>query len=386
AFEYTEASRARSLLYSMGGSSSPSVAAVQVRMPQGAQLIEYAALDDKLLIFVLSKNNFKVFERQISLDQLTDKVLNFRRLILEKLDSSALARELYDLLIRPSELTFNDGNETCIVPDKILNNLPFGALMSASGRYLIQDAQLTLSPSAAVYLECSNRASTFESERDERLLVVGNPSFDRVAFPSLPPLPAAAQEAERVAGYYNGPVPPAKLIGTGARAEDVKREIKRSKVVHLATHYVVVEESPMKSKLLLAAEPGFGSAGQNSLSPGFLQADEIYKLKPLNARLVVLSACQSGVEHYYNGEGMVGMSRVFVASGVPLVVASFWQVQDEVTRDLMVEFHRIRREDRVRTVEALRQAQLQMLSSRFERYRLPYYWAAFTVIGGHADY
>jgi CHAT domain-containing protein len=81
---------------------------------------------------------------------------------------------------------------------------------------------------------------------------------------------------------------------------------------------------------------------------------------------------------------MVGVARTFLATGVPLVIASQWSVDSEASGKLMVNFHRFRKTDHLSTAEALRHAQLEML--RDEKYRQPYYWAAFSAIGGYMEF
>ena len=155
-------------------------------------------------------------------------------------------------------------------------------------------------------------------------------------------------------------------------------------VIHLALHCVVGYGS-QESKLLLAQEPDTGMPRSNS--PGVLEANEIRDLQMPRARLVVLSACRSGVEGFYGGEGLIGMSRNFIASRVPLVIGSLWNADDMATKELMVEFHQRRRtseKPKANTVEALRLAQMKMIKD--PAYSHPYYWAAFVTIGGHAEF
>ena len=399
-FDYSEESRARSLLdlittAQTGAAGSDEqdgaqpisqplkLTEVQERLPEQTQLIEYAALDDKLLICLVSKSEFSVTEARIGLSELTDKVMNFRRLILlHDTEPSAQARELYDLLIKQIELSPAKGERICIVPDKVLNNLPFGALISpASGKYLIEDYQLMIAPSATIYLVCSGRTKQATDRSRESLLAVGDPAFDRAEFPLYPPLPSTGKQVEAIAAFYPSP-PPSVLTRSGAREEDVKRDMEKSDVIHLASHYVVYEGNPMNSRLLLAKEPG--DRGVPGSSAGFLQADEVAGLKLRQAPLVILSACESGVEHYYNGEGMIGMSRVFIAAGAPVVVATLWQVDAFATDKLMIDFHRDRKLAGLSTPEALRQAQMEMISN--DSWKHPYYWAGFTTIGGYTGF
>jgi CHAT domain-containing protein len=132
--------------------------------------------------------------------------------------------------------------------------------------------------------------------------------------------------------------------------------------------------SPLNSFLLLAN----GRAG----SDGRLQAHEIGWLKSLPARLVVLSACESGVEGYYRGEGMIGFSRSFLSVSVPTVVASVWAVDSSATTKLMVTFHQSLKNNRLTPTKALQQAQLSLIKGSQPQYQDPFYWSAFCVFGG----
>ena len=83
---------------------------------------------------------------------------------------------------------------------------------------------------------------------------------------------------------------------------------------------------------------------------------------------------------------MIGIARDFLAAGVPLVVASQWKVDSDATAELMMLFHRYRKQQNVSTTNALRRAQIDLLNSPNEKLRSPYYWAAFASFGGHAEF
>ncbi len=411
AFELSEASRARSLLdlintdaqvltkndeeqFVFTSVSQPlKLEEIQARLPEQAQLLQYAALKDKLLIWVISSTKLSVTEQAISLSDLTEKAFNYYRMISKFSHAKELAEEirkeseaLYDILIKPVEPLLDSEKQICIMPDKALNYLPFNTLTPrGSDKRLIDDYHVSFSLSSTIYLLCSELARNKESgNSDERILSVGNPSFDREAVNSLPDLPSAETEARKVAEYYR---PSIILTEDDAREGRIKTEMRKSEVVHLASHYIVDEKSPMRSRLLLAREPDGDS--QHQVSPGVLQADEIYntyKQRPSRTRLAVLSACQTGVERFYNGEGMIGMSRIFIAGGVPLVIASLWPVDSDATTELMVNFHRYRKREGLSTIDALRLAQLDMTKSHRYLYQQPGYWAGFIVIGGYATF
>ena len=126
--------------------------------------------------------------------------------------------------------------------------------------------------------------------------------------------------------------------------------------------------------------------GNDQSEDGILTNQELITQKLPQVKLVVLPACQTGIEHYYNGEGLVGLSRTFLAAGAPLVVASQWKVDSKATAELMRNFHFYRREKKLSTTAALRRAQLDMMESAGGQYHQPFFWAAFATYGGYAEF
>lgn len=403
AFAHSEESRARSLLDSVNGHASISenkdpdltfkqvsrplsLSQIQARLPEDAQVIQYAVLSEKILIWYVSKTNFSIFEKKVSQQALTKKVSRYIQLgcgpTWKREESESAAKDLFEILIRPLIPTLDRNKPVYLVPDKALNSLPFGALVSSdSGTFLIEDYVLAYSPSSTLLVLCSELARTKLAGTSERLLSVGNPRFDRADFPSLADLPSAAREAEQISGYYE---PARLLLNKTATLDQVGREMLRSDVVHLALHSVVDNRSPMRSKLVLAKQSS-GSNRQTG-SDGALQTSDIYKSKLPRTRLVVLSTCESGGGRYCGGEGMMSMARPFLAATVPLVVVSFWPVDSDATAEFMISFHAHRKRENISTVEALRSAQVEMLRSHDERLSRPYCWASFVAIGGHTSY
>jgi CHAT domain-containing protein/tetratricopeptide (TPR) repeat protein len=406
AFEYSEACRARSLRDLSGGdinlnndSNNPDLLFNKVSEPmnldqiqnnlrENTQILQYAVLNNNLLIWMVSKGEDLHSESiKISLDNLNEKVRNYIRLVSKPYENnpeetSREARSLYEILIKPVESAIDKNKRLCIIPDKILNYLPFAGLISSdSGKYFIQEHNFILAPSSSIFVTCSEAAREKSEQTREHIVTVGNPLFDKAAF-LLDDLKSAAREAETIAGYYDSHLIIKDSQATEAR---VRNEMEKADVIHLALHAVVNESSPLRSKLILAKEKS-QSNSSNELD-GTLLSYEIYKLNLSQARLVVLSACQTGVEKYYGGEGMIGISRPFIAKRVPLVVASLWRIDSDSTAELMINFHKHRRTDKnISTSEALRRAQLDMLESSIEKRRLPYHWAAFVAIGGYTEF
>ena len=381
AFASVEASKARSLLdfvesgksiveaeKSFGPVAQPlSLEEIQSRLPEQLQFVQYAVLPDKLAIWVVSKTRFDFFEKQITAADLEKKVAAYQALIIDKgppAEIKKAAQDIYGLLI-PSDLAGD--KQVCFVPDKSLHQLAFATLVSPDGRYLLQDYALFYAPSASVLVLATENARRKEQFGNESLLSVGNPDFDHEENLNLPDLRDAEAEAKAITAEYRKSL---ELLGSEATKEKFLRNLAGVEVIHFAGHFVANRQSPGNSKLLFAG--------------GDLRSSELSAYKLPLAKLVVLSACDTGFERYNKSEGAIGIARTLLALGAPLVVASQWKIDSEPTKDLMIAFHRNRKERRMTSAESLRQAQLEMLGQA--QTSAPFYWAAFSLFGGYANY
>lgn len=356
------------------------LAEIRSEMPDGVQILQYSVLDDKVLIWLVSKEKFVVVSSKIQSGELREKVENYVSLIKQRdgngqAAARRLSQELYNLLISPIRKELNSSQEICLIPNKFLFYLPFAALVSPETEPFLAHYSIFYSPSANVFLFCTKQADEKSRSSAETLLSVGNPAFDRQNFDDLSYLPAAEKEAREITGFYNQWQ---MLFGREATKRALLNSIKNADVIHFAGHYVVVDNAPLSSFLLLAKD------GKRT-EDGILTNSELIGEKLPKAKLVVLSACQTGVEQYYDGEGLIGLSRTFLAAGVPLVVASQWSVDTDATAQLMKRFHFFRRE-KMTSRAALRSAQLEMLNEPNGHFREPYFWAAFTALGGFATF
>jgi CHAT domain-containing protein len=380
AFNYAENSRARSLIDLVQVNSEKlleplSAAQIQWQIPAEVQVIYYAVLPDKILTWYISNTKFTAFETDIKENELVNKVADYRKSLLEnggQENTRTSAKQLYDLLIKPIESSLEKEKILCFIADKQLFQLPFASLVSPkSDKYLIEDYALFSAPSATIFIKETETARRKASAENEQVLSIGNPAFTRKEYPELADLPAAAQEAKEIAGFYDSSK--AKIfLGKEAGKEQVIGNLNDADVVHFAGHYVPNSVSPSLSKLLLAA--------------GDLPVEEITQNNLPRVRLIILSACETGTEKFYNGEGMIGAARAFLAADVPLVVASQWSVESESTAELMIKFHRYRKTQNLTTIEALRRAQIDLLTDKESRFHQPFYWAGFLPIGGYAAY
>jgi CHAT domain-containing protein len=159
-------------------------------------------------------------------------------------------------------------------------------------------------------------------------------------------------------------------LGRDARETTVKSEaLAEYRFVHFATHGLLDEKDPKLSGLLLAPD---------EREDGILHLGEVYNLR-LNAELVVLSACETGLGRIARGEGIIGLTRGFLYAGAASVLVSLWQVSDATTAELMVDFYGeiLRGSSRP---EALREAKRRLIRRQPE-YAKPYYWAPFILVG-----
>ena len=354
-------------------------------LPARAQLLQYSVLGDQLIIWVVTREGVESRAHKITAGELGRKVDAYLRRVAaagggDDAGTEAAARELYAVLVGPVEDLLSAGKLLCVVPDKILSHLPFAALVSPEGKFLVEKHTLVVAPSANVFAACTKRAAEPGRHHAETLLSVGNPDFARRQFPGLADLPAAAREARQVARFYNA----SPLVGAAARESRVRAAMPGADIIHLASHYVAEEDSPLRSKLLLADEGRERPSGAGG-PDGVLQASEVYGMELPRTRLVVLSACQTGVEQSLRGEGAIGMARSFLSTGVPLVVASLWPVETDATADLMIKFHGYRKHGGLTSAEALRKAQQDMIRDPDAAKRRPHAWASFVAYGGHEE-
>ncbi|MBC7910784.1 MAG: CHAT domain-containing protein [Pyrinomonadaceae bacterium] len=355
-----------------------------------AALIEYAVMDERTFLFVMTKGgaagaDLKVYPIDIKRADLAQSVESFRQMLAERDPGfKEPARKLYDLLLAPAQAQLSGRNMLIIVPDDALWELPFQALQTATNRYLLEERALSYAPSLSVLYEMEKqRKPGGGSANNATLLAFGNPAFGEAAAERTKivlrsgakpvPLPEAEREVKSLAEMY-GKTRSRVYIGAEAREERAKAEAGNYKILHFATHGVLNNLSPMYSHLLLSQ----GSAGED----GLLEAWEIMKLD-LKADLVVLSACETARGRVGAGEGMIGLTWALFVAGSPATLVSQWKVDSAATKQLMLDFHRNLRaggsKARAAKAVALQQSALKMMKSG--DYNHPFNWAGFIIVG-----
>jgi tetratricopeptide (TPR) repeat protein len=370
----------------------------KIAQQQNATLVEYSIFDFteakkselKLYIWVILPSG-KVTFRSFDLKSLEMTAGNWslRKLVAETLESLGVGedrngifdvsfpsadperqikslKQLHQLLIQPiADLLPTDPNERVIfIPHQDLFRVPFPALMDSDGKYLVEKHTILTAPSIQV-LELTRKQQQNGSRSGQGALVVGNPSPMPAGFR---PLKGAEKEAQDVAQLLSTQ----PLIGSQATKLAVLQQLPNARIIHLATHGTFNEQQPLLGGVTLAQT---GNDPQNS---GLLTAEEIFNLKSkLNAELLVLSACNTG-RGRITGDGVIGLSRSFIAAGVPSVIVSLWSVPDAPTASLMSEFYTNLYQKKLDKAQALRQAMLKMMEKHRNN---PRAWAAFTLIG-----
>lgn len=318
-------------------------------------------------------------------------------------DPTALARQLHAWLVEPvRELLPSPDDMLVVVPDGPLWTMPFAALQAADGSWFA-DRLHTLAVSAESFATLEARPNR---PRAGRALVVGDPGAGTVqgcgvdlAFAALPGAEAEARALAELDGWSHADL----LLGSQADALRLDAWHRAYDVVHLATHGIACGDDPLASFVLLG-QPGdeVWTAAGDEVSrtddprlpvrrygdvvesrdppqvpplPHTLTARNVLDRWSLDADLVTLSACESGLGQS-SSEGVIGLTRAFLASGARSVLVSLWPVEDEATRDLMVAFYAHYLEHGHKAL-ALRDAMAEVRA----RAGSPRQWAAFMLVG-----
>ncbi|MET0619973.1 MAG: CHAT domain-containing protein [Thermoanaerobaculia bacterium] len=326
---------------------------------------------------------------------------------------SARSRELYEKLLQPADSLIAGYERLLILPDGPLHTLPWAALALGAAkerpRFLVEWKPIHTAISATVYAE--RRKSRPQRPRETAVTVV---AFGDPKYPKLPekrvaarldgaaaetwidmsedvilegdassrpsarsglrfePLPETRREVREIAALFAPKS--AAYLGLEATEERAKAIGKDVPLIHYACHAVVNERFPLDSALAFTI-PVKPREGQDN---GLLQAWEIFEKVRIDADLVTLSACESGLGREMGGEGLIGLTRAFQYAGARSVLASLWKVEDKSTAELMKRFYGYVKAGRPKD-EALRLAQIDLIRSA--DFSQPRDWAAFQLNG-----
>ncbi|MGA2332376.1 MAG: CHAT domain-containing protein [Syntrophales bacterium] len=339
-------------LASLVSVTSISVAEIQKLIPADETLIEYYYTDKELYAFVLTSQGLSAI--RLDSGNLAEDIKAFRK-SLENASSASyemLSRQMFNKLMKPVEGSLHT-RKLIIVPHGVLHYLPFYALHDGKD-YVIERYSIRMLPSASVinYLQRQKVAKAGD------ILAFGNPDLGDSKYDLI----YAQNEAIAVSKTR----PRSKVF---LRKEATETALEKYgagfSYIHFATHGEFDADKHLNSALLLAAD---------AESDGKLTVDKLYSMK-LDADLITMSACETGLSKIANGDDLVGLTRGFLYAGSSSIVASLWKVDDLATAELMTRFYRELESTDKR--EALRTAQLETK----KKYPHPYYWASFQLTG-----
>lgn len=341
------------------------------------------------------------------------------------LDVHTPARQLDEAIMRPVRRLLGKTRKIIISPEGSLNLMPFAALTNERNEYLVRDYSFTYVTSGRDLLRLQ-----VQRQRRQPPVIIADPRFGdesdnditsggrkvkegsakEIAAFSFSRLPGAAEEAEALKAILKG----ATVFTDEAASEIAIKRVSGPSILHVATHgFFWADERRVTSGL--SADPllrsGLALAGANSQQDGrgedgILTALEAASLDLFGTKLVVLSACETGVGDVRTGEGVYGLRRALMLAGAESQIMSLWQVSDEATRDIMITVYR-RLIAGDGPTDALRHVQLTMINykergkdsrSRAELATVrqkagiklsrghPYYWASFIQSGAWAPF
>jgi tetratricopeptide (TPR) repeat protein len=399
ALEVSERGRARSIAdllarreAASGQLTMPSVETMlALARSRKATLVEFSIVDDAdsaIYVWVVRPDGTTVFRRTAidmrnggSIDAAMESFVRDTRAALGALGRfevppakpgvagrDEMLELLYRLLIAPvaDELPKSPDETVVLVPQGPLFLLPFAALRDPSGRALIDRHTILVMPSigtlALLDAQPARRADT-------AALVVGNPALSPVRLEArgdlvqLPLLPGAEREANSVASLLRS----VALTGPMASKDAVLRKMPEADIIHFATHGILEDVRNQGA-------PGALALVGSGTDEGLLTTPEIMNLR-IRAQLVVLSACNTGAGRI-TSDGVVGLTRAFIAAGARNVVASLWNAPDQPTEGLMVAFYQALQRGQSKA-RALRQAMLDTRAHHAD----PLDWAGFILMG-----
>jgi len=371
-------------------------------------LLEYVVSDSFVHIFYIDQASLDMHHSKITKEKLTAVIKKMHKTLssyqfLSKKPKIAHqmyteeAHWLYQNLMAPVLADKTNIENLIIVTDGELGHLPFETfLVEAAAQnydykklhYLIKDYTISYAYSASLFeavLENASREASKQTSflgkyqllalaaeyqpKDNSKLSHLLPAYQLLR-KQLQPIQAAQKEVEILSNTFEGEF----LWGNAVNEQFFKQEAKNYGIIHLAMHGVLDRKSPALSAL------AFTENG-DSVENNFLQAYEISQMD-LNAQLVVLSACETGYGEFEEGNGIASLARSFMYAGVPSLIVSLWQVNDQSTQLIMKRFYMYLKEG-FNKAEALRLAKLDYLKEASGFGSHPAFWSPFIQLGAN---
>ncbi len=327
---------------------------VQNNLDNNTQLITYFLGDNNLYTFNITKDHVTFLKGDVA-QKLVDKTKIFKDDLIQRKNIEDISKRLY-LFLLSQQLEYSKNNMV-VIPDNVLNYIPFEILQNDNGKYLIEDFTISYSGSVRLFLELQN---DFFKYKSKNYWAGFSPKYQE-----NDQLSAISDEVSIISKIVKGE----KYTGEASNKEIFLENNKNYSILHLAMHAEIDNKNPMFNKLIF--------------TDGDLTSSEIY-VSNSEANLAVLSACNTGFGKLEKGEGVMSMARAFHFSGVPSVIMSLWKVPDKETKEIMVSFYKHLKKGETKSV-ALRNAKIDYLVSVDDKnLKHPYFWSGF-ILNGNTD-
>ena len=282
-----------------------------------------------------------------------------------------IAKKLFQLLIDPVQDSLK-GNKLIIVPDQQLFFAPFSSFVDEDDRFLTSKYSIQITPSLHTLKASVQRG---DESNFGFALFIGNPTVGKISLngKEFTPvsLPGASKEVEYLANLFHA----TPLLERKARKQVVMQLLGQASIIHIAAH-----GEPTSGEIMLAPD------SSNDQSSSAVDESDSYLLKQrditsisVQARLVVLCCCYTG-QGKVSSEGVVGITRSFLAAGARSVLATLWPIDDQATREFMETFYSDLCEE-TSVCEALRRTIVLFQNHEKSEYRSNRIWAPFTIYG-----
>lgn len=334
-----------------------SLGSLQELLEDSVALVEYMVTEKELVAWVVTKEKIEVARVPIEEKRLNDLVADYRERIQKLAPVEEQAKRLHSLLIKPVEPFIEEKSILGIIPHGHLHYISFSSLKDEQ-TYLFERYPLFYSPSASV-MQFTFKGVAKRS-RDIKVLALGNPDLGDFNYD----LPLAEMEANSIKWDF-----PKVDVFTRENATEswLQEHIHEYQVIHIASHGEFDPVNPLFSSLKLV---------RTATEDGNFEVNEVFGLE-INADIVTLSACQTGLGDIVGGDELVGLNRAFIYAGTKSILSSLWRVSDISTAVLIKHFYR--NYGKENKAVSLRKAQL--LVKRL--YPHPSYWAGFNLTGDY---
>jgi len=345
---------------------------IQQQLQKNQAVFSYLATDDSLYLAIIDSNNKTLHKFPLGKELKKTIQRLYRKSSNLNLEDASIFEDsytIYQAILEPA-LQKTKATNLLIIPDDLLHYIPFDALVTSrkTPTYLLKTHSIGYASSATLLQE-HNKEQTHKNSN----LLVFAPQFNGKTTTynqqrtDMSPLLYNEKEAQQIAQFFNGKI----YNGDQASKRNFTNEVGNYSLLHFATHASANDEFPDYSYLAFS---------NDSTASNLLYVKDLYNYS-INADLVTLSACQTGIGKLQKGEGMLSLARAFNYAGASAIVTTLWKINDQSTSEIMTNFYQNLSEG-LNKKEALRQAKLTYLTKNDDSLlNHPYYWSGIVLTG-----